>query len=82
MYAIRGRGGSSRTVSAIIIASYTKYYKLLVPQVPSDITTLPTYDQNGQLSQLNIQWSIEVIIVCSLGCYTTFYEKRPILCLK
>ncbi len=32
----------------------------LVPQVPSDITTLPTYDQNGQLSQLIVQWSHEV----------------------
>ncbi len=32
----------------------------IVPQVPSDITTLPTYDQSGQLSQLIVQWSHEV----------------------
>ncbi len=35
-----------------------EYY--LVPQVPSDITTLPTYDQSGQLSQLIVQWNHEV----------------------
>ncbi len=40
-------------------SSYEQPYDL-VPQVPSDITTLPTYDQNGELSQLNIQWSTEV----------------------
>ncbi len=32
----------------------------LVPQVPSDITTLPTYDQNRLLNQLIVQWSHEV----------------------
>ncbi len=32
----------------------------LVPQIPSDLTTLPIYDQNGQLSQLIVQWSHEV----------------------
>ncbi len=36
------------------------YINNLVPQVPSDITTLPTYVQNGQLSQLIVQWSHEV----------------------
>ncbi len=48
-------------------SSYEQPYDL-VPQVPSYITTLPTYDQNGELSQLNIQWSTEVrSFVVSLG---------------
>ncbi len=33
---------------------------MLVPQVPSNIITLPTYGQTGQLSQLIVQWSHEV----------------------
>ncbi len=41
--------------------SLSKLYTIvLVPQEPSDITTLPIYVQNGQLSQLIVQWSHEV----------------------
>ncbi len=69
MFASIMLSGSLTTISlvalyvAIIMCSWNSLSKVtiaLVPQVPSDITTLPTYDQNRQLSQLIVQWSHEV----------------------
>ena len=42
---------------------------IVVPQVISDVTTLPTYDQNEKLSQLKVQWSHEV-------CCTTHEQEN------